>query len=107
MVKQGLGGQMWRFLLMALLTISNIAGCDGILSVYGRVTDVRGAPIPAARVSIYHVGGTSSRTDAQGCFRVHRFTVWSKHEVAFLVEARGYETFLGTITYPTDERVMV
>jgi hypothetical protein len=100
-------GLMWRRACIVLLIVQGASGCDGILTVYGRVTDVSGAPIPAARVSIYHVGYLSRRTDARGCFVVHTMTESSKHEVPFWVEARGYETYLGALTYPTDERVIV
>ncbi len=82
--------------------------CDGVLSVHGRVASETGNPIAGARVSAYNVSPeTSATTDAQGCFRLFKVTRPFEHQVPFLVQAPGYQTFLGEITCPKDERVTV
>jgi len=59
-------------------------------------------------VSAYNISpDTSATTDARGCFRLFKVTRPFEHQVPFLVQAPGYQTFLGEITFPKDERVTV
>jgi hypothetical protein len=98
---------MRRTRYLPLVLLAGSAGC-GIVNVYGRVTDLAGSPIVGARViSGYPTGPNSSVTDAQGCFRIRRFTGGSRHEILFMVEAEGYGAYRGTITYPEDVRAVV
>jgi hypothetical protein len=82
--------------------------CDGALNVSGQVVDGNGHPVRQARVSAYSAAPeTTALTGGDGCFHIFRITRPSEHQVPFLVEASGYETFLGSITYPNDKRVTV
>jgi hypothetical protein len=83
-----------------------IAGCDGILVVNGRVLDETGKAISGAKVSVYSAM-PSVLADDTGCFHVAKITGWSKHDAAFLVEARGYQTYLGKVTAPGIQQVIV
>jgi Carboxypeptidase regulatory-like domain len=82
------------------------SSCDGVLSVRGRVVDETGRPVSGAQVSAYYISPqTSAITDDRGCFRLFKITRPFEHQVPFLVQAAGYQTLLGEITCPEDERV--
>ena len=83
-----------------------LSGCDGMLIVNGRVVDEAGKAISGAKVSVYSAT-RSVLVDDMGCFHIAKITWWSKHDAPFLVEARGYQTYLGNVTAPGILRVIV
>jgi hypothetical protein len=92
--------------LLLLLFTSFSMSCDGVFVLNGRVVDEGGAPVVGAHVSAYSAGGRVL-SDRHGCFHLFRVTSWSKHEAALLVQAEGHETYLGTISSPSQQQVVV
>ena len=106
-----LNGRRWADMRSDLFLLAFFGclsmSCDGILSVNGRVVDDVGAPVPAARISVYSGRLVAVRSDERGCFLLVKMTTWSNHEASFLVEAKGHQTYRGTIKAPSGHQVVV
>jgi hypothetical protein len=71
-----------------------------------RVIDESGAPVPGAKINV-HTAQPTLLSDERGCFHYFKVTSPSRHEAAFLVEAQGHQTYLGTIAAPGRALVIV
>ena len=87
----GWASQTMRLSVVLVSTCISLAGCCAFApchpatSLVGAVQDVEGRPIAYASVTIY---GTTSSTDAKGCFNVH---IAHALPFTFSVAAKGYK----------------
>lgn len=95
---------VWQRLVLICVAILACSACDGYLNVRGRVENSIGKPIIGAQVNAYNMS-FSVKTDDLGCFQLSGVTHPSDHQVPFLIQAADYQTYLGQISYPKDQRI--
>ena len=99
---------MQRLLMLFLLTFA--VGCDGHISVFGRILDAAGDGVADIEVHLGHPGKSfafDGKTDAEGCFTIGGMVGPGQRDYLLTVSAPGYEPIEGTFTSSGEHPILV